>query len=318
MLRRSWCITLVLAWVAIWSTVNAQTPSEHLVLTSLQATYSITSALAAGTQIRVMNVPTQGAVMDSQAFALTRVDDMTFKQAEAVVSISKLWRDDPLYSAARARNIHVINIDAAFPWNSTEPGVGVIRKPINNVPWAASQEGDEAGLSRYIWLSSTNAIRMAELISTDLVRLSPMDIQRVQTNLKAFTLSMRQLGAEYGARFAALSDPRVFSLADEFVYLLSDLGVYVDGWFIKQDVEWTDADCQALTDYLKGRAIHVVIHKWEPTDKIKAAINNANARLVLLDTGDPGAASLTGALTSQGFQSFMRANREGLLAAFEP
>lgn len=309
------CFPLFL--MALISTVKAQVPAsnEHLVLTSLQATYSITSALSKGTQIRVVNVPSQGAVMDSQAFALTRVDDAIFKQAEAVVTINKLWREDPLYSAARARNIHMINIDASFPWSASESGVGVMRKPINNVPWDLQQENDAVGLSRYMWLSSANAIRMAELVALDLARLSSKDAQQIQTNLAAFTVSIRQFSAEYGARFALLPDPRVFSLADEFVYLLSDLGIYVDGWFIKQDVNWSQADMVALTHYLKSHDIRVVVHKWMPDEKIKAAITQAGATLVVLDTGDPGRV-INGAIDPAGYEVLMRENMEALLRAF--
>lgn len=316
-MRITYRLVLLLLGVVAGSTAAlAQTSGTHVVLTTLQATYSITSALAEGTSIRVMNVPPQGAVMDSQAFALTRVDDATFRQAEAVVSIGKLWRDDPLYAAARARNLQIINIDASYPWDPKESGVSVIRNPVSTVPWAASTADADAGLSRYVWLSPTNATRMAELVAADLMRLSPVDKARVQANLNKFTTSMRQLSAEYGAKFAALPDPRVMSLADEFVYLMADLGVFVDGWFIKQDVNWTVADYAALTDYLKGHAIHVVVHKWQPDEKIVAAIANAGAQLVVLDAGDPGVAATTGELPSQGYQSLMRNNMNSLLAAF--
>ncbi len=296
----------------------AQAPATHTVLTTLQATYSITSALAAGTQIHVVNVPAQGAVMESQAFSLTRVDDAVFKEAEAVVGIGRLWRDDPLYPAARARNLRIINIDAVSPWNPVESGVSVIRKPVSDVPWAPRDEGMDPGLSRFIWLSPTNATRMAELISGDLARLSPADAPRIRQNLTAFTTSMRQMKAEYGSRFATLPDPRVMSLADEFVYLLSDLGIFVDGWFIKQDVNWTDADYSAFSAYLKEHGVQVVVHKWEPDAKIIAAIAGAGAKLVVLDAGDPGVAARSGMLPPEGYQALMRANMDALLTALSP
>ena len=299
----------------MFGAANAQSDDQHLVLTSLQATYSIATALSKDTQIHVVNVPAQAAVMDSQAFALTRVDDAVFKQAEAVVTISKLWREDPLYPVARSRNIHIINIDASFPWSAAEAGVGVMRKPVNNVPWDTQQSADDTSLSRYMWLSSANAIRMAELISADLVRLSPKDAPQIQSNLLAFTISVRQLSAEYGARFAILADPRVFSLADEFVYLLADLGVYVDGWFIKQDVNWSEADAAALTNYLKSHDIKVVVHKWIPDERIQAAITQAGAAIVILDAGDPGPA-INNTTAPEAYQVLMRANMEKLLSAF--
>lgn len=317
-MRRRYFPGIVLLCAMTALSANAQAPATHTVLTTLQATYSITSALAAGTQIRVVNVPARGAVMESQAFSLTRVDDAVFKEAEAVVGIGRLWRDDPLYPAARARNLRIINIDAVSPWNPVESGVSVIRRPVSDVPWAPRQEDLDPGLSRFIWLSPTNATRMAELISGDLVRLSPADAPRIRKNLNSFTTSMRQLKADYGSRFATLPDPRVLSLADEFVYLLSDLGIFVDGWFIKQDVNWTDADYAALTAYLKEHGVQVVVHKWEPDAKIIAAITNAGAKLVVLDAGDPGVAASTGALPPDGYQALMHANMEALLAALSP
>ncbi len=317
-MHRRYLCGIVLLFAMSAMPASAQTPGAHVVLTTLQATYSIASALATGTQIRVTNVPAQGAVMESQAFALSRVEAATFKQAEAVIGIGRLWHDDPLYPIARSHNLGVINIDAAFPWNPVESGVSVIRKPVSDVPWVPRQTDADPGLSRFIWLSPTNATRMAELVAADLVRLSPADAQQVQTNLKAFTQSLRQMKAEYGARFAQLPDPRVLSLADEFVYLLSDLGVFVDGWFIKQDVNWTATDYAALSAYLQDHGVQVVVHKWEPDAKIVAAIENAGAKLVVLDAGDPGVAARSGALPPDGYQALLRSNMDALLVALSP
>jgi ABC-type Zn uptake system ZnuABC Zn-binding protein ZnuA len=292
----------------------AANAAEHVVLTSLQATYSIATELAKGTQIRVINVPAQGAVMESQAHALSRVPDDAFTKAEAVITIGKLWRDDPLYPAARARNLHVINIDASFPWTQGNPGVSVIRQPVSDAPWAPRDESTEAGLSRFVWMSPTNAIRMAELIGIDFARLSVEDAVKIRANQFAFGDRLRKLKAEYGAKYAKLPDPRVFSLADEFVYLFGDLGVFVEGWFVKQDVNWTDADYTALTTYLKEHQIRTVVHKWSPDEKIQAAIKSAGAQLVILDAGDPGPVK-DDALSPDGYQSLLRNDMDLLLQA---
>jgi len=288
--------------------------AEHVVLTSLQATYSIASELAQGTQIKVINVPAQGAVMESQAHALSRVPDDVFMQAEAVITIGKLWRDDPLYPAARARNIHVVNIDASFPWMPGGPGVSVIRKPVSDVPWAPRDDSNDPGLSRFVWMSPTNAIRMAELIGGDFARLSVDDAAKIRANQFALGDRLRKLKAEYGAKYAKLPDPRVFSLADEFVYLFGDFGVFVDGWFVKQDVNWTDADYRAFTAYLKAHQVRTVVHKWSPDEKIQAAIKSAGAHLVILDAGDPGPVK-NEALQSDGYQTLLRGDMDLLLQA---
>lgn len=297
------------------SAASAAATDQQVVLTSLQATYSLTNALAEGTRIKVVNVPVQGAVMESQAHALTRVPDDVFRQADAVVTIGKLWRDDPLFPAARAHNLRIVNIDASFPWNAGDAGVSVMRRPVSDVPWVQRNNAEESGLSPFVWLSLTNAIRMSELIAADLARLSVPDAAKIHANQATLANQLRQLKAGYGARYAALPDPRVLSLADEFVYLLADLGVFVDGWFVKQDIAWTDADYAALTAYLKEHDIHVVVHKWMPAEKIVAAIQSANAKLVVLDAADPGVAAQTGALPAAGYQALLRADMEALLDA---
>lgn len=309
--------SLPLAWIAglvgLVALSNASA-AERVVLTSLQATYSIASELAKGTQIHIVNVPAQGSVMESQAHALSRVADDMYAKADAVITVGKLWRDDPLYPAARARKLGIVNIDASFPWTSGEPGVSVIRKPVNDVPWSPRDDAFDPGLSRFVWMSPTNAIRMAELIAADFARLSPEDAQRIRTNQLAFGDTLRKLKAEYGAKYARLPDPRVFSLADEFVYLFGDLGVFVDGWFIKQDVNWTDADYTALTAYLREHQVRCVVHKWLPDEKIQAAIRKAHARLVVLDAGDPGPVT-DNALSPTGYQALLRSDMDLLLQA---
>lgn len=290
---------------------------NHTVLTSLQATYSIAAALAEGTSLRLLTVPPEATVMESQAFALSRLPEAIFREAEAVVTLSKLWREDPLFPLARSRNVRIVNIDATFSLSGVGPAVSVIRRPVTDVPWEPAIEGDP-GLSRYIWLSPTNATRMAELIAADFSRLVPADEQRIGANLAAFTQSMRELKADYGGRFARLADARVFSLAEEFVYLYSELGVFVDGWFIKQDINWTQADYDALTAYLKDHELHVVVHRWQPDAKVTAAIAAAGAKIAILDVGDIGPSAKGGALSQRGYQELMKTNMETLLEALSP
>lgn len=317
-MRRRQLLTLALAggsaWILPGRAQPPQRPPAQRVLTSLQATYSITAALAAGTAIEVANVPPQGAAMDSQAHVLSRADPALFRDAAAVVGIGRLWREDPLYPAARAHNLRIVNIDAAVPWGAGATGVAIIRRPVSDVPWAEPAVAEPAP-SRHVWLSPTNAVRMAELVAADLARLSPADAQAIAANLAAFAAAMRRLKAEYGAHSAALADPRVLSLADEFAYLFSDLGVFADGWFIRQDVHWTAADRDALGRHLREHGIRVVTHKWQPDASIAAAIAAAGARLAVLDTGDAGAASGDGALPVDGYQTLMRQNMATLLAA---
>jgi ABC-type Zn uptake system ZnuABC Zn-binding protein ZnuA len=284
------------------------------VLVALPAVYALTSALSDGTTIEVVRLPADAAVpMESQANALSRLDAAAFQQSAAVVTLGSLWRADPLYATARRHNLRIVEIDASHSWDTIKPGVAVARVPSNDVPWATERDVD-GGLSPYAWLGPVNAMRMSVIIATDLARLSPSDAPRIEHNLAALESRLRQLKANYGARLVAVPDLRVLSLASEFTYLFGEFGIFVDGWFVRQDIAWSDADCTALTQYLRERDIHVVVHKWAPDARIAKAIEDGGARLLILDAGNPGML----ADAANGYEALLSSNLDALLAAFAP
>ncbi|WP_245586792.1 metal ABC transporter solute-binding protein, Zn/Mn family [Pseudomonas cremoricolorata] len=283
------------------------------VLVALPALHALTAQLSEGTQIEVVRVPQQQAVpMESLASALPRLDPAPLQRADAVVTLSRLWPADPLYAAARRQQLRTVEIDASRSWDAHKPAVAVVRVPANDVPWAAPSTAEQP-LSPFVWLGPVNAMRMAALIAADLARLSPPDAPRITVNLSQLESSLRQLKAEYGARMLALNDVRVLSLATEFSYLFDEFGVYVEGVFARQDLDWSAADRAALSAYLRERDIRVVVHKWPPADDIAAAISAGGARLVILDSGNPGLL----ADPSVRYDALLRSNLEALLKAFD-
>jgi len=311
---RTWWATLAVA-VSLAGQAQALADSErHRVLVALPAVQALTAALSKGTAIEVGRVPADAAVpMESQANALSRLDPSVFQQADAVVTLSSLWRADPLFAAARRHNLRIVEIDASRSWDPVKPGVARISTPPNDVPWAASEEGTRlSGPSPFAWLGPINAMRMSTLIAADLARLSPADAPRIASNLTAQEGRLRQLKADYGARLAGLPDLRVLSLANEFIYLFGEFDIFADGWFVRQDLEWTDADRSALTRYLRDRDIRVVVHKWAPDASIVKAIEDGGARLLVLDAGNPGVL----ADASKDYETLLRSNLDAVLAAF--
>jgi ABC-type Zn uptake system ZnuABC Zn-binding protein ZnuA len=305
-------------WLALLAVLLGGLPSafaqvgQQQVLVALPALYALTSTLGEGTRIEVVRVPLDAAVpMESQANALSRLEPAAFQNAVAVVTLSSLWRADPLYATARRHNLRIVEIDASHSWDSLKPGVAVTRTPSNDVPWAGNRKGD-GGPSPYAWLGPVNAMRMSALIAADLARLSPADAPRIERNLAALDGRLRQLKADYGARLLQVPDLRVLSLASEPVYLFGEFGVYVDGWFVRQDIDWTDADLAALTRYLREREIRVVVHKWAPDARIAQAIEDGGAHLLILDIGNPGLL----ANTANGYEALLGTNLDALLAAF--
>jgi ABC-type Zn uptake system ZnuABC Zn-binding protein ZnuA len=315
-------LTALTVVVGIVQTAQAQetagTREESIVvLTALPATYSISSALVENTSITVGILPERPRPMSALGnYFESRAEQLSdqFGNTQAVVTIGKLWDEDPLFTAARGGNISVINIDASKPWSTTLEGVSVAVEPNSDVPWTEDEPGDRVP-SVYFWLSLANGVRVAEIIASDFRRLSPADSVQIDRNLADYRQQLLELKREYEVKLATLLDLTVFALAPEFVYLTSDMGLYVDGYFFKQDIDWTDGDLENFESYLKNNDIKVAIHKWKPAEPIQAAIDRAETRLVVLDMIDLGIVE-DGRLREDSFIELMRANLEALYVAF--
>jgi ABC-type Zn uptake system ZnuABC Zn-binding protein ZnuA len=296
----------------------AQAPGAT-VLTGGQATYSLTSALTRDTPIEVLNVPEDGRQLSlMRDYIARRMDRLapTFAGATAVVSLTNALPNDPLYRYAREANIRIIDVDAAIPWSLSSPGVALIEAPISNVAWADDTDVGVASVAPYFWLSISNAIRMGDIIAHDLAEIFPDSAAVIAVNLEDLKRELLALRNDYQGRLIESGEDTVFALTGDFVYLTNDMGLFVDGYFIKQDIRWTQSDLMALTEHLEDRDIHVVIHKWLPSDEIRAAISKAGAELVVLDPADPGMVA-DGMLVADGLQQILRGNLDALVAALD-
>jgi ABC-type Zn uptake system ZnuABC Zn-binding protein ZnuA len=288
-----------------------------LVLTGTQATYSLTTALTAGTPIQVQNVPADGRPLALLKDYIERRADAlapTFSSATAVVSLTNALPGDPLYRFAREANIRIVDIEAAVPWSVDAPGVALAETPASNVAWSSDADAAASSVAPYFWLSVSNAIRMGDLIAADLRALFPEHAAAIGVNLETLKRSLLAMRGEYQARLIDGGTDVVFALTGDFIYFTNDMGLYVDGYFIKQDVRWTDADLSALTKHLRDNAIKVVIHKWQPSEAIQNAVRAGGARRVVLDLGDPGVV-VDRALAKDGLQQILRKNLEAIVVA---
>lgn len=310
-----------LALAAMLASVSPAVLAQErvLVLTGLPATYGITSAIAEGTSITVANIPREGRPLNALARYLEKPSAEVLalmRDADAVVTIGKLWREDPLFPAVRAQNIRVVNIDATEPYSRTMPGVALIREPSGVAPWneGAAREPATAAASIYFWLSPSNGARVAEIVAHDLALLSPQDADRVMQNLAAYRRKLFALKRGYEEKLAALDNVTVFALTPDFVYLTSDVGLFVDGYFVKQDIEWTPEDLAGLRKYLTERKVRVVLHKWEPSEPIRKAVQDAGAQLLVMRTGETGSVN-NGALVPSSYQSGLESDLNLLVTA---
>ena len=206
-----------------------------------------------------------------------RMDSLapTFAAATAVVTLTNALPGDPLYRFAREANIRIVDIEAAVPWSLDAPGVALADTPSSNVAWGSDTDAPETAVAPYFWLSVSNSIRMGDLIARDLEALFPDSAATIGANLEALKRSLLDLRGDYQDRLIESGADVVFALTGDFVYLTNDMGLFVDGYFIKQDVRWTEADLAALTKHLRDNGIKVVLHKWQPSEAIQNAVRAA-------------------------------------------
>jgi ABC-type Zn uptake system ZnuABC Zn-binding protein ZnuA len=294
------------------------TPAAPTVLTGTQATYSLSVALTAGTPIEVVNVPADGRQLALlKDYIERRKENLapTFAAATAAVTLTNALPGDPLYRFAREANIRIVDIDAAVPWALDRPGVALAASPVSNVGWGSDADAIATDTAPYFWLSVSNAIRMGDIVAHDLAALFPDFAATIAKNSDELKHSLLALRNEYHTRLIAAGDDVVFALTPDFVYLTNDLGLFVDGYFVKQDVRWTAEDLANLTRHLRERGIKVVIHRWLPSEEIQNAVRAGGAELVVLDAGDPGIVE-DHALAADGLQRILQSDLEAVVAAF--
>jgi ABC-type Zn uptake system ZnuABC Zn-binding protein ZnuA len=266
---------------------------KPLILVAMAPIYQLTQGLLKDTDLDLQLLPESPRSMEAQRTVFTRQAENyaeIFQAADVVISIGKIW---PFYTTARAFNVRVVNIDASKPWSHELDGVAVADSPVSHQ------------LSPYFWLSSSNVIRVLEIVGHDLQQLYPADAATIKQNLAYEKASYVHLKNDFEQRFIEVADPLVFALADEFVYFTSDMGIFVDDYFVKQDIDWTPEDYSKLTTSIKNSGVKVVIHKWQPTAEIQQAITAGGATLVVLDTLE----------TTENFKAGFEKNFDAVLAA---
>lgn len=314
-LNRIGILTVLLATISLQQSAGAADAAQPVVLTGTQATYSLTVALAGGTPIQVQNVPADGRQLALLKDYIERRKESlkpTFAAATAVVTLTNALPGDPLYRFARDANIRIVDIEAGLPWSLDAPGVALADAPSSTAEWGGDKA--ETAVAPYFWLSLSNSIRMGDIIAHDLEALFPDSAATIAMNLEQLKRTLLEMRGSYQDKIVASGADVVFALTGDFVYLTNDMGLFVDGYFIKQDLRWTEADLASLTKHLREHDIKIVLHEWEPSEAIQNAIRAAGAKLVVLDGGDPGVV-VDRALVKDGLQQLLRKNLDAIVAA---
>ncbi|MFZ5937690.1 metal ABC transporter substrate-binding protein [Pseudomonas putida] len=249
--------------------------SATQVLATLPVTHSLASALLDGTAVQLTraapaNLPAsrQPSYFSSRGGAALA---KAAQQADAVIGVRSIWRDDPLYPMARRSNIRIVEIDAARPVDGALPGIAV--------------SGDDA-YGAYPWLNPTNLGRMADVLANDLERLAPADKGRIQGNLAGLKRQLLELTASSQTQLAKVDNLSVVSLSERLGYLASGLNLDVVEQPLPADGKWDEAALKALGENLKGQDVALVLDHRQPDAALAKVIEAAGAKLLVVES-DP-------------------------------
>ncbi|MBK4987916.1 metal ABC transporter solute-binding protein, Zn/Mn family [Pseudomonas sp. S36] len=243
------------------------------VLTALPVTHSLASALLDGTTVELKRAAPANLPASRQPSYFSGRGGASLQkaaqQADAVIGLRSLWRDDPLYPVARRSNIRIVEIDAARPVDGALPGIAV--------------SGDDAHAA-YPWLNPTNLGRMADVMANDLERLSPQDKTRIQSNLAGLKRQLLELAASSQTRLAKVDNLTVVSLSERLSYLASGLNLDVVEQPLPND--WDTAALEALGANLKAQDVALVLDHRQPEAAVAEVIRASGAKLVVVES-DP-------------------------------
>ncbi|KAF1309339.1 metal ABC transporter substrate-binding protein [Pseudomonas sp. SG-MS2] len=245
------------------------------VLTTLPVTHSLAAALLDGTAVQLKraapaNLPAsrQPSYFSSRGGASLA---KAAQQADAVIGLRSIWRDDPLYPMARRSNIRIVEIDAARPVDGALPGIAV--------------SGDDA-YNAYPWLSPTNLGRMADVLANDLERLAPDDKAKIQGNLAGLKRQLLELTASSQTKLAQIDNLSVVSLSERLGYLASGLNLDVVEQALPAEGKWDEAALKALGENLKNQDVALVLDHRQPDAAVAEVIKASGATLLVVES-DP-------------------------------
>lgn len=245
--------------------------SATQVLTTLPVTHSLANTLLEGTSVELKRAAPANLPASRQPSYFSGRGEASLhkaaQQADAVIGVRSIWRDDPLYPVARRSNIRIVEIDAARPVDGALPGIAVT--------------GADA-YAGYPWLSPTNLGRMADVVANDLERLSPADKARIQTNLAGFKQQVLALAANSQTRLAKVENLTTVSLSERLGYLAS--GLNLDLVDQPLPTEWDAAALKALADNLKNQDVALVLDHRQPEAAVAQVIKDSGAKLVVVQS----------------------------------
>lgn len=240
--------------------------AKNLVLTSIQPTYSIAKALTKNTAIDVQSVFGSDISMDMAREAIAEnTFELPKEKVDAVIDLSRVWVDDNLFERVRQQNIHTVEIDASYPFDSKK----------STLFFSYDKDGK---VIPYVWMGTKNMGRMAAIITKDLISLYPKEKDTLEKNLVDFNAKVLKIEKAGNEAFLLGDKAEVISLSPNIKYFLNDFNIYAEE---RNPDEITEEN---VVKIMKETGIKIFVSDRFLKKKVIKAIEAAGGSFVVLNT----------------------------------
>ncbi|RRD40454.1 copper-binding protein [Leptotrichia sp. OH3620_COT-345] len=269
---------------------------NNKVLTSIQPIYSIAKNITENTDIEIYSIFDSDVSMDygKSAFDNKNLDLSVAKNSIAVIDVAKVWGNDYLYEYARRQNIKIVEIDASYSFSDND---------YSALSLLSYRNGDR---NPYVWLSHQNAMKMAQIIAEDLVRLFPKNERKIMENLSKFTEAVRETENKYLKETIRTTTLSVISPTENLDYLFNELNIFVN--YIQPE-EITVGNIKEIIKKNKSKII--ISDKWLKKEII-SEIEKNGGKFIVLDTFNIPR-EVNGKMDPNGYLTGMKENIEKLI-----
>lgn len=243
--------------------------AKNIVITSIQPLYSLVSCLVEGTNIEVYT-PFGSDVSMSISRESIRDEEFNLeiaKKAQAVVDISKIWTEDSIYGKAREYNINIIEIDASYSYD-------------DKLPTLFFNEYSNGKINPFVWTGSKNLVKMANIVTRDLVRIYPKYKDKIEKNAVIFTKRVVEEEKEANEKLLMAGANEVISLSENLQYFLNDLNIYAEY------IDYSSINENNAKDIIKEKNIKTIVSDRWLKKKVIKAIEEAGGKFVIINTLD--------------------------------
>lgn len=275
MKRLCFILFFCLAMGGVFSTHAATAPKTGLILASQDVTLALGQVLVKGTSLKMARaIPAAYSLSVHENYLKKHFQEFSelAQKADVALTVASAWPVEPLFAYARRANPWVVEVDAVMPLDRCRAGVPLLQAP------------ERKALLPYVWRSPGNLARMADIAAADLSRLYPGQAERIINNLNALKRAIFKLRTEYETALAESEYFEVAALTHDFAYLTDEFGISVVKWFLKPEYQWQAKDLNRLAGLLEENKIKAVVCAWQPKAKIAQTIQQAGARILLLNS----------------------------------